>query len=103
MPVRQYKPDEQLQYCRQQRQSELLRPFTKRMSRDRTGRLFNFHVSSFQQASEESIKRQVYENLILPDRQDAPPDTLSGLQRVCDQSIRGGLNAGLQRLQQRHL
>jgi len=76
----------ELQYCCQQRQSEQLRLFTKRMSRDHTGRLFNFHVSFFQQASEESIMRQVYEKLILPNRHDASPDTVSGLQRVCDQS-----------------
>jgi len=56
------------------------------MSRDHTGRLFNFHVSFFQQASVESIMRQVYEKLIQPNRHDAPPDTVSGLQRVCDQS-----------------
>ena len=29
---------------------------------------------------------QVYEKLILPNRHDAPPDTVSGLQRVCDRS-----------------
>jgi hypothetical protein len=30
--------------------------------------------------------RQVYEKLIVPNRQDAPPDAVSGLQRVCDMS-----------------
>jgi hypothetical protein len=56
------------------------------MSRDHTGRLFNFHVSFFQQTSEESVLRQVYDKLILPNRHDAPPDTVRGLQRVCDKS-----------------
>ena len=56
------------------------------MSRDHTGRLFNFHVSFFQHASEGSVMHQVYEKLILPHRHDAPPDTVSGLQRICDKS-----------------
>jgi hypothetical protein len=30
--------------------------------------------------------RQVYEKLIVPNRHDAPSDTVSGLQRVCDKS-----------------
>jgi len=36
--------------------------------------------------SEESVMRQVYETLVLPYRHDAPPDTVSGLQEVCDKS-----------------
>jgi len=56
------------------------------MSCDHTGRQFNFHVSFFQQTPEKSVMRQVYEKLIVPNLHDAPPDTVSGLQRVCDKS-----------------
>lgn len=33
--------------------------------------------------------QQVYDQLILPTMDDAPPDTLAGLQRVCDKSKYG--------------
>jgi hypothetical protein len=33
--------------------------------------------------------RQVYDNMIVPHLDDAPPDTVTGLQRVCDKSKYG--------------
>jgi hypothetical protein len=39
----------------------------------------------FQQTATEAVMQNVYQKLISPTLSDAPPDTLAGLQRVCDQ------------------
>jgi hypothetical protein len=43
------------------------------------------YVYWFQQTATETVMQNVYHKLILPALEDAPPDTLTGLQRVCDQ------------------
>ncbi|PNF16858.1 hypothetical protein B7P43_G06079 [Cryptotermes secundus] len=40
---------------------------------------------SFFDTATETVMQNVYNKLILPALEDAPPDTLAGLQRVCDQ------------------
>jgi hypothetical protein len=43
------------------------------------------YVYWFQQTATETVLQNVYNKLISPTLADAPPDTLTGLQRVCDQ------------------